>query len=80
MNEFSFFKELLHPTTPTNKKIETNSIAYRNYVISADSEYSVNIPLRECDNFENDIGQIDFDLFTRNDLKNLVRKYRGIID
>lgn len=76
--DYSILRQIQNPEK--TKKEEINGITYINYSIMADKEYSIDIPLRLKESFEEETSKIDFDLFTKTDLKNLVRKYRGIIE
>jgi len=79
MNDFHLLKEIKNPVQ-IKKTGDFHKITYQNYSLKIDKEYSINIPIRECEKFEKEIDETDLDLMTQIDFKKLIRKYRGIID
>lgn len=73
MTNFQLLTELLDPHEPTPQRTK---IKYQTYELSVEEDViSIGIPLRECERFEQyiqDNNTID------NNLKNILRKFRGI--
>lgn len=85
MTEFSLFRKLLDPNTQiiesVTKKLENApKIRYQQYEVDIDKQtITVNIPIRECDEFEAEIANLSESL-TESGLRNMLRKFRGIKD
>ena len=75
INKFSFIKLLETPQEILPHA--TNTIKYQQYIIVIENkDVSVLIPLREVENFERTIS--DYTQFTKEDLREILRKFRGI--
>lgn len=77
---FKFLKETIHfQRKPSRSKSEQEpKIDYAGFTL--DERIHIKVPARLAEEFENETNKIDFDLFTEEDLKKLVRKYRGIVE
>lgn len=76
MNDYSFLKSL---QDKPSKIVEDNTpkIQYQEFYVNiAKTECRVLIPLRESDNFENELSSIE--ISSKLDLIKILRKYRGI--
>jgi len=75
MNDFSFLKSLQNK--PMNIKEDTPKIQYQEFYVNIDeSEVKVLIPLRESDNFEQELSTTE--ISSKSELIKILRKYRGI--
>lgn len=79
MKKFSLIMELTDTNTPKINKKEKSDIKYQQYVIEVSGkEVTVDIPLREVNNFEEELSNIkDID---DKKLNIILRKYRGLME
>jgi len=74
MKDFTLIKSLEEGESAP----ERLGIKYQQYEIDVDSKpTNILIPLRECENFEQNIG--NFENITKSNLRTLLREHRGII-
>ena len=76
MSEYSLLKNLEQEAVEASKPKGTG-ITYQRYDLPVgDKEQGVLIPVRECDNFETSLE--DVEELNEKDLKTLLRKHRGL--
>ena len=77
MADFQFIKDI-DKTSKTKTVSEGNKIEYQEYTLTVLKEdVTVHIPIRECDNFEKRISEVN--LLTKYKLKKILTDSRGFI-